>query len=151
MTSFLPTPGTISQGGSSLGLALERLELCLRRWAADQEACAAVLQQVYGTEASCAAAAALRSCLLGEGLSLPLEAAALDGLRSVYVVATGSAGEAVLLDGAWLESVSAAELEAVLFEKLGHAIDVRLNDVPESLRPMAFGLMIHLQTVDLPA
>ena len=150
MTSYLPTPATISQGGSSLALALERLELRLRRWAADQDAYAAVLEQVFGLKARGVQAESLRHGLLGEGLGLGLEAASLEGMRSAYAVASGSAGERVFLDGAWLASASAAELEAVLLEKLGHAIDQRLNDVQESHRPMAFGLMIHLQTIDLP-
>jgi hypothetical protein len=150
MTSYVPTPATISQGGSSLVLALERLEHRLQRWAAEQDVYTAVLEQVFGLKACGADAESLRHSLLGEGLGLSLELATLEDMRSAYAVASGSIGETVFLDGAWLMSASVAEIEAVLLEKLGHAIDQRLNEAPESHRSMAFGLMIHLQTTDLP-
>jgi hypothetical protein len=132
MTSYLPTTATTSQGGRALAQALELLEQRLRAWAADAEAFAVVLRQVYGAEAGSAAATALRSSLLGEGLGLNLEVAALPGLRGAYAAATASAGELVLLDGAWLAAASAAELEAVLLEELGHALDWRINGAIDS-------------------
>jgi hypothetical protein len=42
-------------------------------------------------------------------------------------VASGSAPEGVLLDGDWLVVATADELEAVLLEELGDALDQRLN------------------------
>jgi len=134
MTSYLPTAAISRQGGRALAQALELLETRLRAWAADAEAFTAVLRQVYGAEAGSAAGEALRSNLLGEGLGLNLEVAALPGLRGAYAAATATAtaGELVLLDGAWLAVASAAELEAVLLEELGHALDWRLNGAIDS-------------------
>lgn len=101
-------------------------------WAADRDAFAAVLRQAFGVEAGGATAEALRASLLGEGLEVGLAVQSLPGLRGAYAAASGSAPEWVLLNGDWLAMASAAELEAVLLEELGHALDQRLNGAVDS-------------------
>ncbi|MFN9659941.1 MAG: FG-GAP-like repeat-containing protein [Cyanobacteriota bacterium] len=118
---------------SPLNLALQQLELRLLGWASDQQAFAAVLLQAFGVEAGGEAAEDLRATLLGAGLEVGLAVQPLPGLRGAYAAASGSAAECVLLDGAWLALASADELEAVLLEELGHAMDQRLRGAIDSL------------------
>ncbi len=49
------------------------------------------------------------------------------GLRGAYAVEPQSARELILLNQDWLASATVPEIEAVLLEELGHAIDPRLN------------------------
>lgn len=108
-------------------LALQLLDQRLSAWASDGEGFAAVLLQAFGTQASTPAAQALRATLLGEGLGLSLEVQSLPGLIGAYASATVTSPERVLLDSQWLAVASAQELEAVLLEEMGHAIEQRLN------------------------
>ena len=107
--------------------AVQLLNERLLTWAADGDYFAAVLLQAFGTQASTAAAEALRATLLGEGLGLSLKVQSLPGLKGAYAAATATSPERVLLDSQWLAVASVQELEAVLLEELGHAIDQRLN------------------------
>ena len=132
MTSFRLDAAITSQAASSLAEALALLEQRLGAWAADDAAFAAVLQQAYGVDAGSAEALALRSSLLGEGLGLSLVADPLDGLLGAYAAADGTAPEVVVLNSTWLAGASAAELEAVLLEELGHAIDQRLKSLQKN-------------------
>jgi hypothetical protein len=110
-----------------LELALQRLDERLVTWAGDTDFFSAVLCQAFGAEATSSDAETLRAILLGEGLGIVLEVRPLPGLLGAYSAATETAAEVVLLDERWLAMASASELEAVLLEEIGHAIDQRLN------------------------
>ncbi|MEB3316775.1 MAG: FG-GAP-like repeat-containing protein [Cyanobacteriota bacterium] len=110
-----------------MALALQQLEQRLLAWARDRDRFFAVLLQAFGSEATSPDADTLRTTLFGEGLTISLEVLPLPGLLAAYAAATPTAAEVVLLDEAWLAVASADDLEAVLLEELGHAIDQRLN------------------------
>jgi len=113
---------------ASLNQALQLLDMRLEAWASNwEEAFDAVLYRTFSSYPNTIAAEALRSSLLGEGLGLTLSVQSLPGLRGAYAAATATAPELVLLDRQWLLEASPEELETVLLEELGHAIDQRLN------------------------
>ena len=56
-----------------------------------------------------------------------LDGTTMAGLRGAYAASNPSGEERIYLNVAWLTAATAPELEAVLLEELGHAIDHRLN------------------------
>ena len=51
----------------------------------------------------------------------------IDGLIAAYTSAAPDGNERIYLNASWLELATAEQIEAVLLEELGHAIDRRLN------------------------
>lgn len=115
-----------------LGQALSLLEQRLAAWAADGEAFAVVSRRAFGLDSGDPAAQALRDTLLGEGLGVDLVVRSLPGLRGAYAAATDDRPEVVLLDRDWLPTASLEELEGVLMEEIGHAIDQRLHGASDT-------------------
>lgn len=121
----------------SLDEALALVEQRLQSWASNSSAYAGLLQQVFaaaGTVPSTwgQAAATLQSNLLGNGVAIRLElldGVELPGLNGAY---RASGGERIYLNASWLQTATAAEVEAVLLEEIGHAFDARLNGNADS-------------------
>ena len=90
----------------------------LRRWQSRPKAWQQLLQQVFGRSAPVA--------LSGISVEI-LDGHTMAGLHGAYATAQGQREERIYLNADWLNSASATEVEAVLLEELGHAIDRRLN------------------------
>ena len=127
--------GSSFSGGSNLELALQLVENRLTAWASNSDTYNALLLEVFGVQSS-EATGALQAGLSGTGLGISLEildGATLSGINGAYTSAAPEGGERIYLNGAWLQNATAAEIEAVLLEELGHAIDYRLNGAADSL------------------
>ena len=121
--------GTVLTSGSSLEEALQRVQERLDSWASNADAYNALLLQVFGAQSS-DATSALQAALSGSGLGIGLEilaGATLRGINGAHTSAAPNGGDAIYLNAAWLQSATAADIEAVLLEEIGHAIDYRLN------------------------
>ena len=128
MAQFLLT-GTKLTNGSTLEQALQLVENRLADWASNSDTYNALLLEVFGAQSS-DATSALQASLSGTGLGIRLEILAgdaLSGINGAYTSAAPDGAERIYLNGAWLQRATAAEIEAVLLEELGHAIDHQLN------------------------
>ncbi len=125
---------------ASLAEALARVEARLDAWAANTTDYNNLLLQVFaaaGTQPALwqQAAAALQATLQSSGLAIGLEllsAEELPGIYGAYTTSATGGGERIVLNAAWLQAASASQIEAVLLEELGHAIDTRLNGSADS-------------------
>jgi Ca2+-binding RTX toxin-like protein len=125
---------------ASLAEALARVEARLDAWAADTTAYNNLLLEVFaaaGTEPTLwqQAVADLQATLQANGLTIVLELlgnAELPGINGAYTAQAPGGGERIYLNGLWLQAATAAEIEEVLLEELGHAIDRRLNGSADS-------------------
>ncbi len=83
-----------------------------------------------------ATAAALRQELLSGSFTPPpislLEASAIGGAMAGYTSRWLDGRERIVINPGWLQTASPAQLQAVLLEELGHAIDHRLNGSREN-------------------
>ncbi|MFN9659462.1 MAG: hypothetical protein ACK6BC_03655 [Cyanobacteriota bacterium] len=116
-----------------LRLALVSARRRLNAWADNRDEFLSLLQQVFGVEAG--AAGAVRREIRG-GRIIPrlrlLEAESLGGALGGYASAAPGGGERLYLNRTWLRDASVSEIEAVLLEEIGHAIDQRLNNGRDS-------------------
>ena len=122
---------------TALEQALQLVEERLLAWASNSYAFNSLLQQVFTTDnpAPEEPAAALQASLLGAGLQIALEirpAASLSGINGAYTSAAPQGGERIYVNADWLQSASVSQLEAVLLEEIGHAIDYRLHGSKDS-------------------
>jgi hypothetical protein len=133
--------GSDLSAGSALEQALQLVEKRLSTWASSSntDAYNALLLEVFGAKSS-EATADLQAILSGTGLEISLEildGGTLSGINGAYTSAdpTGadpsgadpSSAERIYLNAAWLHTATAAAIEAVLLEEIGHAIDHNLN------------------------
>jgi hypothetical protein len=126
--------GTELTTGSNLEWALQLVENRLAAWASNTDAYNFLLLEVFRVQSS-DATSALQASLSGTGLGIGLEilaGEALSGINGAYTSAAPDGGERIYLNAAWLQGASAAQIEAVLLEELGHAIDTRLNGTKDS-------------------
>lgn len=117
--------------GTGLEPSLELVESRLVAWASSSNtgAFSSLLREVFGAQ-DADAISALQASIRGKGLGIKLEildAATLSGLHGAYTSDAPQGGERIYLNAAWLQTASASEIEAVLLEEIGHAIDHRLN------------------------
>uniref|UniRef100_UPI003138356C FG-GAP-like repeat-containing protein n=1 Tax=Synechococcus sp. UW140 TaxID=368503 RepID=UPI003138356C len=121
---------------ASVYLAFQRVETCLGSWASDSGSYNALLREVFGKESTSAAnAKALLAQLRGTGLGISVEilgGAILSGNKGAYINAAPEGGERIYLNNDWLQSATPEQIEAVLLEEIGHAIDIRLNGQSDS-------------------
>jgi serralysin len=140
MPQLLLAGSALAEALPSLTEAITCLEARLSIWASNAGDYDALLRQVFATAGTDAAAwsqraDALREQLVSTGLSLSLEILPTSQQRDLlgaYSPASPGGGEVVYLHPSWLKSASAAQIEAVLLEELGHAIDCRLNGPADS-------------------
>ena len=124
--------GTNLTASPSLEQALELVEARLANWATSSNSGAynALLLQTFGAQSS-ETTTAIQSSISGTGLGISLKilpASSMNGLVAAYTSdAPGGRGERIDLNSAWLQSAKAEQIEAVLLEKLGHAIAQRLH------------------------
>ena len=64
--------------------------------------------------------------LSGIGVEI-LDGQTMAGLHGAYAAIAPDGDERIYINADWLNSASAAEVEAVLLEELGHALDWRIN------------------------
>ena len=89
-----------------------------RQWQSKPKAWQQLLQQVFGRSAPVA--------LSGISVEI-LDGHTMAGLHGAYAPAEGHREERIYLNADWLNSASATEVEAVLLEELGHAIENKLG------------------------
>ncbi|MEB3362004.1 MAG: FG-GAP-like repeat-containing protein, partial [Synechococcaceae cyanobacterium] len=121
---------------AALEQALLQVEALLAAWAAPSNAHAfhALLLQVFGAP-SPEVSSALGQSISGEGLAIPLEildGEVLRGIKGAYTSADPAGAERIYLNADWLQSATALDIEAVLLEEIGHAIDFRLNGASDT-------------------
>ncbi|MCP9779012.1 type VI secretion system tube protein Hcp, partial [Cyanobium sp. Tous-M-B4] len=130
MTQLLLSGTSLSASTSSyLEQALQLLEARLAAWVSNTNSYNALLLQVFGAQSS-ETTADLQTLLSGTGLTINLEilpATSLNGSYAAYTSSDPTGAERIYLNATWLESATAEQIEAVLLEELGHAIDIRLN------------------------
>ena len=108
----------------ALILASQRLE----RWFSNAAAFHALLHEVYGADAG--RAETLRQALPADGLRFELQllaGPAMGGALGGHAPGGPSGAGSIFLNRSWLASASAPQIEAVLLEEVGHALDHRLN------------------------
>ena len=128
--------GSDLSAGSALEQALQLVEKRLSTWASSSntDAYNALLLEVFGAKSS-EATADLQAILSGTGLEISLEildGGTLSGINGAYTSAdpTGAdpaGAERIYINAVWLQTATAAAIEAVLLEEIGHAIDHNLN------------------------
>ena len=121
--------GTDLTSGSVLDQALQLVEARLEGWASNSDAYNDLLRQVFGAQSS-DATTALQADLSGSGLEISLEILAginLSGINGAYTSAAPDGAPRIYLNAIWLQTATAPEIEAVLLEEIGHAIDFKLN------------------------
>jgi hypothetical protein len=126
--------GTEIGSGSTLQEALNLVQGRLQGWASNSGAYNALLQEAFGVRSS-GATKALQSSIRGSGLGIKLvllDAATLNGMNGSYTCDAPQGGERIYLNAAWQQTATASEIEAVLLEEIGHAIDHRLNGGADS-------------------
>ena len=126
--------GTEIGSGSTLQEALNLVQGRLQGWASNSGAYNALLQEAFGIRSS-GATKALQSSIRGSGLGIKLvllDAATLNGMNGSYTCDAPQGGERIYLNAAWQQTATASEIEAVLLEEIGHAIDHRLNGGADS-------------------
>ncbi len=114
---------------AALVQALEAVLGRLSDWAADPRPFRILVRQVFGAGAATATNDLRRE--LQNGGVIPrielLDPEVLGDALGGYTSAAPSGGERIYLDRVWLRGATSAEVEAVLLEEIGHALDQRLN------------------------
>ena len=135
MPQLLPIPTSFSaSANTALIEALWLLEERLAAWSSNQDAFNDLLQQVFGVQPGDTITADLQATISsGLGINLQiLDARSINGLIAAYTSDSQDGGERIYLNHSWLELATAEQIEAVLLEELGHAIDHRLNGSSDS-------------------
>jgi len=126
--------GTEIGSGSTLQEALILVQGRLQGWASNSGAYNALLQEAFGVRSS-DATNALQSSIRGSDLGIKLElldAATLNDMNGAYTSDAPQGGERIYLNAAWQQTATASEIEAVLLEEIGHALDHRLNGAADT-------------------
>ena len=98
--------------------AIHAVDRLLLQWQSTPAVWQQLLQQVFGRSAPFDLSA----------ISLEiLDSQTMAGIRGAYTASDPKGEERIYLNAGWLKTATAPELEAVLLEEIGHAIDHRLN------------------------
>ena len=114
---------------SALSLLLDACLNTISDWAASDGAYDALLHQVFGVESG-AGPEALRQRLIQRSWRPDLQVldgAAMGGALAGFLPREAGSIGLVVINGAWLRTAAADQVEAVLLEELGHALDQHLN------------------------
>lgn len=98
--------------------SLQSIDQLLLQWQANHQSWNQLLLQVFGR----CAPVDLNSIAIEL-----LDATTMAGLRGGYAPIAPDGDERIYINADWLKSASNAEIEAVLLEELGHAIDHKLS------------------------
>ena len=118
----------------NLQQAIQRVEAQLAGWASNPDTFQSLLQELF-LAPNATASSSLQATLRGSGLSIPLrilDGDSLNGIAGAYTSASPEGNQSIYLNAAWLETASQGQIEAVLLEELGHAIDFHLNGQSDS-------------------
>ncbi len=157
MPQLLLNPTSLSastSGSARLNEALLLLEGRLAAWSRDPVAFHALLQQVFGVPPSRSAeSAALLTTISGSGLGISLQildSTTIDGLIAAYTSAAPDGDERIYLNASWLDLATPEQIEVVLLEEIGHAIDEYLNDTNDTSgdEGAAFSALLRGKTPD---
>ena len=130
----------IAPGSSSLPVHLQfALDIALDAlcsWAADPSAFRDVLRDVFRVQHTAKAAAQLQQQLLHRTFITPeislLDPQAIGTAFAAYSSPDHNQPAQIFLNSSWLRSATNQQLQAVLLEELGHAIDHSLNGNDDS-------------------
>ena len=129
MATFAPQPAGMPASLKRLKRAFDAALQQLSAWAANQESYDALLWQVFRVHPG-SATASLRQRLVRTSFSPRLQlldGAVMGGALSGYISPANPGGERIVVNDAWLRTANGSQIQAVLLEELGHAIDQRLN------------------------
>ena len=103
--------------------AIDAVHRRMHRWRSNSQAWSALLNRVFGSSGSAELTGITVQCL--EDQEMP-------GLRGAYAAKSQGRYETIYLNNDWLATASLPEIESVLLEEIGHAIDIRLNGTNDS-------------------
>lgn len=112
--------------GDRSGVVSDAIDLVHRRmhrWRSNSQALNGLLKQVFGRSGRVELAGITVQCL---------DALEMTGLRGAYAAKSQVRDETIYLNNDWLATASTPEIESVLLEEIGHAIDIRLNGTNDS-------------------
>ena len=115
------------------GVVLPGLEATLQRVTADADQWLALLSQVFAhdeagsQELFAERAEQVREAIAAGSLSLTLELRTAEELQGGLAAYAAGAGERIYLNADWAVTATDQQLERVLLEEFGHALDQRLN------------------------
>jgi len=103
--------------------AVDGVHRRMHRWRSNSQAWSSLLNRVFGRSGSVELAGITVQCL---------GAQEMPGLRGAYVAKSQGRDETIFLNNDWLATASTPEIESVLLEEIGHAIDFRLHGMNDS-------------------
>ncbi len=123
-------PGTHEEPlQNTVAIAIANVKAYLRKAAKENRNFNALISSVFNKNSD-KKIAELRSKFLTDDLLLKVEVSdspGMQGIRGAYYSGNKNLGERIYLNMLWLEKASIAEIESVLLEEIGHAIDQRIN------------------------
>ena len=103
--------------------AVDGVHRRMHRWRSNSQAWSSLLNRVFGRSGSVELAGITVQCL---------DAQKMPGLRGAYAAKSQGRDETIYLNNDWLATASTPEIESVLLEEIGHAIDFRLHGMNDS-------------------
>ncbi len=133
----------------TLGASLAKQRILA--WAGDSATFQSLLMRVFGGSSS-TTGTALRQQILSGRLSISIRV--VEGLPSDIKAGYTSSGidnrEEIYLNSKWLKSASGEEIEAILLEEFGHALDFRINGSQDTIGDEGEIFSALLRGIDAP-
>ena len=126
---------------SQITAAIYAADQLLLQWQSNTDLWQQLLQQVFGCTADID---------LGDITVEILDSNIMAGLRGAYAPVAPDGDERIYINGDWLISASNDEIEAVLLEEIGHAIDFRLNGYEDTPGDEGAVFSALIRCVDIP-